>query len=220
MRDRKEFEHDERLGELLRPVVVFAMDTELGYVRPIPGMDDERLWPGLKQWCEDAVAEALAERDAAVAAADDGHRERMTAEELAGLLTDSGHGNRLAVAQDLLDTLTASGFTVRQVMSDEQARRVTFAQSGHVELKHEQCDQTHCQFCDGGLFACTVCGALEGATPTHCPGKLMTGDQHDAVYEGRIDYRDDGWCPGPSPHSPTGMQRHAAELNAAKGQTS
>jgi hypothetical protein len=31
-------------------------------------------------------------------------------------------------------------------------------------------DYISCQFCDGGLFACTVCDGAEGSLPTDCPG--------------------------------------------------
>ena len=57
-------------------------------------------------------------------------------------------------------------------------------------------DYPGCQFCDGGLFACTVCKGMEGSTPTHCPGVPMTEQQSDDVYAGKLDYRDDrgGWC--------------------------
>jgi hypothetical protein len=55
-------------------------------------------------------------------------------------------------------------------------------------------DYLGCQFCDGGLFSCTVCGGFEGSLPTDCPGARMNEVQQDDVYAGRIDYRDGrGW---------------------------
>ena len=51
----------------------------------------------------------------------------------------------------------------------------------------------HCQFCDGGLSGCVVCGAFEGAWPDDCPGEQMTADQSDAVYAGLLNYRDGAW---------------------------
>jgi hypothetical protein len=49
-------------------------------------------------------------------------------------------------------------------------------------------------FCDGGLFACTVCGGTEGSLPTDCPLVHMTQQQQDDVYKGTTDYRDGrGW---------------------------
>lgn len=57
------------------------------------------------------------------------------------------------------------------------------------------CESITCQFCEGGLFACSVCGAFEGATPTECPGWQMPYDLSDAVYEGLADYRGGRWLP-------------------------
>ncbi len=55
-------------------------------------------------------------------------------------------------------------------------------------------DYPGCQFCDGGLFVCTICKGAEGSLPTDCPGKPMTEDQSDEVYAGRIDYFESrGW---------------------------
>lgn len=59
-----------------------------------------------------------------------------------------------------------------------------------------------CMFCDGGLFACAICGALEGATPTDCPGVSMTPEQIDAIYAGELDYRCGEWLAACSPHTP------------------
>lgn len=61
-------------------------------------------------------------------------------------------------------------------------------------------------FCDGGLFACSVCGALEGATPTECPGTQMDTDTVDLVYAGDMDFVQGAWRPQPSPYSPPGVQ--------------
>lgn len=60
-----------------------------------------------------------------------------------------------------------------------------------------------CHLCHGGLAVCTVCGGLEGALPTDCPGERMDTDRIDAVYEGILDYRrNQGWVHEASPHSP------------------
>lgn len=82
-----------------------------------------------------------------------------------------------------------------------KARAVTFEESGHVELVHEKCDNWHCQFCIGGLFACIRCGSFEGATTTHCPGEDM-GSIGDKVYAGEVDYRFGEWVNIGSPHTP------------------
>lgn len=67
-------------------------------------------------------------------------------------------------------------------------------------MKHTEyiCKSNHeypgCMFCDGGLFACTVCGGIEGSLTTDCPGKRMTEAEQDEVYAGRKDYREGrGW---------------------------
>lgn len=92
------------------------------------------------------------------------------------------------------------------MMSNVDAMRVSFADSGHVAY---ECPGGHedggwsCQFCAGGLFACVWCDSFEGATTTYCPGLAMTPEQHDAVYAGKIDYRmPDGWVEAGSPHTP------------------
>jgi putative hydrolase of HD superfamily len=96
------------------------------------------------------------------------------------------------------------------IPSNAEAQAVTFEESGHVA---HVCDERHedggwtCQFCAGGLFACTRCGSFEGATTTHCPGRQMTREQEEAVYAGRLDFRRkaDGsgwWVHVGSPHTP------------------
>lgn len=79
------------------------------------------------------------------------------------------------------------------MMSNVDSLRVNLALSGHIAF---ECDpRSHddggwtCQFCAGGLFACARCGSFEGATTTHCPGRMMTAKEHDAVYAGTLDYR-------------------------------
>ena len=55
-------------------------------------------------------------------------------------------------------------------------------------------DYLSCMFCDGGLFACTVCNGAEGSLPTDCPGARMTEERADAIYAGNLDYREGrGW---------------------------
>ena len=47
---------------------------------------------------------------------------------------------------------------------------------------------------DGGLILCKVCGLLEGALTTDCPGEKVSMDVSDCIYAGEIDYKDDkGW---------------------------
>lgn len=64
-----------------------------------------------------------------------------------------------------------------------------------------------CQFCAGGLWACSVCSGFEGAMPTQCPGTGMTADQSDLVYGGLLDYRKGAWVEKPSYYCPGGYQQ-------------
>ncbi len=72
------------------------------------------------------------------------------------------------------------------------------------------CFDRVCQFCDGGLFACSVCGAFEGATTTDCLGEKVDGDTWDRVYDGDLDFRDGEWVDEGSPHSPNSAVRQQA----------
>lgn len=47
--------------------------------------------------------------------------------------------------------------------------------------------------CDGGLSICKICGGAEGSLTTDCPGVVMTTEQGDAVYAGRLDYQGGAW---------------------------
>lgn len=77
--------------------------------------------------------------------------------------------------------------------------------TGHIDVTCE-CSRTGCMFCDGGLWACTVCGGLEGGMPSTCPGEHMTPEQSKAVYAGLLDFRDGRWFEGmASRFSPTGL---------------
>lgn len=90
--------------------------------------------------------------------------------------------------------------------------------SGHVQYvctqDHEDGREQYCMFCGGGLFACSRCGAFEGATPSECPGITMTADQADRVYDCVIDFRFGQWVSGgcvtmyhpPVPDPGPGMQ--------------
>lgn len=91
----------------------------------------------------------------------------------------------------------------------ELAFRISPDMRPHRYIEHQpgQCDKWEsgqsCMFCDSGLTGCMVCGGLEGALPTSCPGERMTYDQDQAVYRGHADYRDGEWVMGaPSIYSP------------------
>jgi len=47
-------------------------------------------------------------------------------------------------------------------------------------------DVGRCQFCDGGILYCTVCGAYEGALLDVCPGEKLTAEQHNWNYAGNM----------------------------------
>lgn len=94
---------------------------------------------------------------------------------------------------------------------------------GHVAYqcttKHNA-DDTYtgnCQFCDGGLSACAICGAFEGAWTTDCAGIQVLATVWNLVYEGSRDYRKGkgGWVDAGSPYSPSGRRRIEYEIQRA-----
>jgi hypothetical protein len=44
------------------------------------------------------------------------------------------------------------------------------------------CSRSGCQYCDGGLTLCTVCGGFEGQLLPACPGYRLAMWEHDAVH--------------------------------------
>lgn len=52
----------------------------------------------------------------------------------------------------------------------------------------KRADDFYCVFCETGLALCVVCGGAEASMPTHCPGKMMTDLQAEAVQAGVADY--------------------------------
>lgn len=87
--------------------------------------------------------------------------------------------------------------------------------TGHTDVTCD-CYRSGCNFCDGGLWACDVCGGLEGSMPSKCPGKQMTNEQRDAVYRGCLDYRDTGWVEDTaSRFCPRGLRAQIDGLNEA-----
>lgn len=79
-------------------------------------------------------------------------------------------------------------------------------------------DGRSCMFCDGGLSACTVCGAFEGAWPDECPGEMMTNEASDEVYGGIVNFKGGEWVQGccevmrPIHDTRSYMREHAYEL--------
>lgn len=50
-----------------------------------------------------------------------------------------------------------------------------------------------CDDRDDGLLYCEICNGAEGSLPTNCPGRPMTVEEGDLVYEGKLDYSDGEW---------------------------
>ena len=58
----------------------------------------------------------------------------------------------------------------------------------------KKCKNFYCAFCEGGLFACVVCGGFEGTLTTDCPGIRQCDALLELVYMGKIDYHQGrGW---------------------------
>lgn len=70
----------------------------------------------------------------------------------------------------------------------------------HVEYKcGDDCEMTACPYCQGGLFYCTVCHALEGALTTECCGRRITLEEEYRIYiEGNLDFKGGKWVDGPN----------------------
>ena len=69
---------------------------------------------------------------------------------------------------------------------------------GHTFVTPATCDhpdymEGRCNVCDGGLAICTTCNGAEGTLATRCPGFPVPGATQDAIYAGRLDYREGGW---------------------------
>lgn len=67
------------------------------------------------------------------------------------------------------------------------------------------CTEATCITCAGGLSECDVCGGAEGAMPSTCPGRRMTGDQLDAVYGGKLDFQAGRWVEPKHRAPPSGI---------------
>lgn len=56
------------------------------------------------------------------------------------------------------------------------------------------CRQHGCQYCEGGLASCTVCGGAEGTLSTHCPGVKLNEYIHEEIYHGGLDFINGEWA--------------------------
>lgn len=79
----------------------------------------------------------------------------------------------------------------------------------HVDYVCPGDHERRCMFCDGGLWACSVCDSFEGATTTECPGERMSPETATDVYNGRLDYIDGEWKPQASKYCPLGRRVEA-----------
>lgn len=72
-----------------------------------------------------------------------------------------------------------------------------------MKMKHKwhecECHEPGCQFCDGGLGLCTVCGGFEGTLTTDCCCRQLTQEELDEVYKGERDFVNGTWIYRPKP---------------------
>lgn len=60
-------------------------------------------------------------------------------------------------------------------------------QGGKKAMNHSFYDR------EDGLMHCTVCSGAEGSLPTHCPGRKMTEEEKDAVFQGESNFKNGNW---------------------------
>jgi len=75
------------------------------------------------------------------------------------------------------------------------------------------CTEAGCMICDGGLALCKVCGLLEGALTTDCPGHKVPYCMGEMIYGGLLDYREaeGGWAAAKNPTNQTWEKAHKRE---------
>lgn len=96
--------------------------------------------------------------------------------------------------------------------ADEPRSHVLYVCSGH---QNDEMYNGHCRFCDGGLSACSVCNAFEGAWTSECAGVSVPPETWDRVYnDGDLDYVGGRWVAVPSPYSPAGRRRLEDHIQA------
>jgi hypothetical protein len=88
----------------------------------------------------------------------------------------------------------------------------------HVAIKHDNCNETHCPVCDGGLFICARCGLIEGSLTSECPGVESWCENGDAIYNGYRDFRGGAWVAEVSPHCPAGIRQAVDKYKAERDQ--
>jgi len=60
--------------------------------------------------------------------------------------------------------------------------------TGDVDAPHSILDGNG----EVALGLCRVCGGAEGTLPTDCPGRRMSAEEENAIYNGLLDFRGDG----------------------------
>lgn len=58
---------------------------------------------------------------------------------------------------------------------------------------YHRCWHANCAICVGGFAYCTVCGGAEASLPSECPGRKMTREEHERVYNGELNFADGKW---------------------------
>ena len=82
---------------------------------------------------------------------------------------------------------------------------------GHIWFKCSQPCNGRCQYCDGGLALCTVCGAGEGELLSHCPGFRLSFEARTACYSGNV--LDFVYLRRLKKHSPEAFREEMGRLN-------
>jgi hypothetical protein len=85
----------------------------------------------------------------------------------------------------------------RIAMEQDQAPIGDGNTGGHVAMKcspqrdgkpahHDNGE--HCPYCEDEIFACKVCGCIEGSLASHCPGVDVSDFEQQVIYKGLLDY--------------------------------
>ncbi len=69
--------------------------------------------------------------------------------------------------------------------------------NGHIQATCDgKCSEPYgCTLCN--LFYCTVCRGAEGSLPSECPGKPISEENQQLIYQGTLDFRDGSWINRP-----------------------
>lgn len=95
-----------------------------------------------------------------------------------------------AQIQQHRSAIAAYNRCIREETSELNTLEYTI-KTGHVPHRCTRTETTHCGGCrpDSGLdcmydslSVCETCGGVEGALLPVCPGRILTGDEHDANY--------------------------------------